>query len=650
MANLSNINGKFLFTDGDFLKIGNLAPINNASSTESGVSITNSNVASIALTSTGANGKTFLTYTNPGGDYTIYDISASSPRLTINTGGDATFAGTISSSSISAEGMITVTQNDIGTGESVGLRIIRSGGAQIWNITSGLTGVDNTTFNIRNSTNNTNVFSIDNSTNAATFAGNVNVGGSVSSPASVGTILGVVGRNGVGAGTAGIVLKDYDNAGWDIWNSGGVLNFRYNNGASGAGDGLSIGTNSDATFAGNLIIHNSSNAPYIDFVESGATTDSKARITMDQIDTNNGQLIFSTENAGTLTTALTINQTQNSTFAGDIMPAAENLYDIGSASVRWEDIWADQVYGRDFYVDDYIYHNGDTNTYIRAQADQWTFRTGGDDRMHIDNTGVGIGTTSPETQLSIGNYTDSTETITIATSSDGTGRINFYDNNNTEGGSIRVVGENGGSKMYFSNRWNTDNDRVIFDLKNGIASFTGQVVAGTTSDYTDGVGAVVGNSTSGDNGGFVDTHTNGAHRYYTRIAHGATGSGSAGYWHIKTNISMNDYCMFLAKFYGYIYGQAAIVDLQHGGYAYGVSNAVINQATTNNSSNSNMSSAIYLTAANQMVFRIDMGVSSGASTYYAGLWMDIGLQNPTGGTKIVKILGSAFSATANYYT
>ena len=85
----------------------------------------------------------------------------------------------------------------------------------------------------------------------------------------------------------------------------------------------------------------------------------------------------------------------------------------------------------------------------------------------FDSGNVGIGTTSPETQLSIGDYTDSAETITIATLSNGTGRINFYDNNNTEGGSIRVVGELGGSKMYFSNRWNTDNDRVVFDLING---------------------------------------------------------------------------------------------------------------------------------------------------------------------------------------
>ena len=52
-------------------------------------------------------------------------------------------------------------------------------------------------------------------------------------------------------------------------------------------------------------------------------------------------------------------------------------------------------------IDDYIYHNGDHNTYIRAQGDQWTFRTGGDDRMHIDNTGVGIGTTSPQNKLHV---------------------------------------------------------------------------------------------------------------------------------------------------------------------------------------------------------------------------------------------------------
>ena len=46
------------------------------------------------------------------------------------------------------------------------------------------------------------------------------------------------------------------------------------------------------------------------------------------------------------------------------MPNGEHLYDIGSAAMRWEDMWADQVYGRSVYVDNYIYHNGDADTYI----------------------------------------------------------------------------------------------------------------------------------------------------------------------------------------------------------------------------------------------------------------------------------------------
>jgi hypothetical protein len=180
----------------------------------------------------------------------------------------------------------------------------------------------------------------------------------------------------------------------------------------------------------------------------------------------------------------------------------------------------------------------------------------------------------------------------------------------------------------------------------GLANFTGPVITGTTSDYTDGVGAVVGNSPAGDNGGIVDVHANGNHRYYTRIAHGSTGSGSAGYWHIKTNMVPSASVMFLAKFYGYVYGQSSIVDLQHSGYAYAGSNTVIAQGTVNNGSTSAMSSAIYLTSNLEVCFRIDLS----SSTYYAGLWMDVGLQNPTGGTHILKILGSTFSTTTNYYT
>ena len=86
------------------------------------------------------------------------------------------------------------------------------------------------------------------------------------------------------------------------------------------------------------------------------------------------------------------------TFAGDIMPSAENLYDIGSASVRWEDIWADQVYGRSVYVDDNIYHNGDTDTYIAFAADRQTYLAGGDEFIDFRE--------ATESYITIGNAND----------------------------------------------------------------------------------------------------------------------------------------------------------------------------------------------------------------------------------------------------
>ena len=107
---------------------------------------------------------------------------------------------------------------------------------------------------------------------------------------------------------------------------------------------LTLDDSQNATFAGNVIIHNTSNAPYIDFVESGATTDSKARITMDQVDTNNGTLLFATENAGTLYNQIKLTQTGNLLLSDDaanfntsdakinIVPTTSNVYQQWSYS------------------------------------------------------------------------------------------------------------------------------------------------------------------------------------------------------------------------------------------------------------------------------------------------------------------------------
>ena len=108
MANLSNINNKFLFTDGDFLKIGNSAPINNVSGTESGISVINSNVASLSLTSTATTGKTYALMSEGPGGFRIRDIDANNDRLIINTSGNVGIGTVSPSGNLSVQSTINI--------------------------------------------------------------------------------------------------------------------------------------------------------------------------------------------------------------------------------------------------------------------------------------------------------------------------------------------------------------------------------------------------------------------------------------------------------------------------------------------------------------------------------------------------------------
>ena len=116
-----------------------------------------------------------------------------------------------------------------------------------------------------------------------------------------------------GAGDAGVINCDTMSGGFRIAHNDVTkytLAFNGENTWTGGG-----------TFGGNVIIHSSSNAPYIDFVENADTTDSKARIAMDQIDGSNGELIFSTEGAGTLYQGIRINS-QRQTWLGGTFTGA----------------------------------------------------------------------------------------------------------------------------------------------------------------------------------------------------------------------------------------------------------------------------------------------------------------------------------------
>jgi hypothetical protein len=55
--------------------------------------------------------------------------------------------------------------------------------------------------------------------------------------------------------------------------------------------------------------------------------------------------------------------------------------------------YANAIVPNSIYVGDYIYHKDDTNTYIRFTEDQFTWRTGGDDRMKLNTHALNVGPT-----------------------------------------------------------------------------------------------------------------------------------------------------------------------------------------------------------------------------------------------------------------
>ena len=108
--------------------------------------------------------------------------------------------------------------------------------------------------------------------------------------------------------------------------------------------------------------------------------------------------------------------------------------------------------------------------------------------------------------------------------------------------------------------------------------------------------------------------------------------------------------MFMAKFYGYIYGSAQILDLTHAGYAYSGTNSVINQATTNNGNNTNASSAIYASSnGNKVTFRIAFGTGTNFSTYFCGVMMDMAFPSPAGQNIDFEIEAQTFSTNTTVY-
>jgi hypothetical protein len=103
-------------------------------------------------------------------------------HLKIDSSGNVTFNGdvTIPSGSLNVGGnatvknMLTINIDDISTGENRGLKLYNQNSTgQQWNLTTGIVGQENTSFCIRDATNNVNAFTMAKTSGNANFAGTV---------------------------------------------------------------------------------------------------------------------------------------------------------------------------------------------------------------------------------------------------------------------------------------------------------------------------------------------------------------------------------------------------------------------------------------------------------------------------------------------
>ena len=172
MANLSNINDIFKFTDGEFLLIGG-ATANSISGTETGIAISNSNAASLSLqNTTSPEGNNFTLFSNSDGSFIIRDVGVLD-RFSIDKDGDSTFAGIIGvNGSTNANIPITATTSsgyeDVAYFKSTGTNI--NSRINLFPTGTGSGAINSTANNLLLQTSGTTALTINSSQNAI-FAG-----------------------------------------------------------------------------------------------------------------------------------------------------------------------------------------------------------------------------------------------------------------------------------------------------------------------------------------------------------------------------------------------------------------------------------------------------------------------------------------------
>ena len=288
MANLSNINN-ILRTDSLGVGINRdpLGVLEVSSATRSGIKMFN----------TGASGKTYETYVDASGNYIIYDEDASRNDLVISSGGDATFSGNVTLAS----------DKKVNVGASSYIERATSGTKLI------LRSSDDMLFQPGSSTKLT-----------LEAGGNATFGSIVTTD----KIFVAKGQN-VSHGASQLKISQENTTKSQIRfygadaSTAGILEFQGSSSDGSVGDTrLTLNADGSSTFAGTVLIDGVSNYTGLTVKGSGA---SRPAITWSNVNQGDLGIIYGTEsNALVIATgasglaALTIDSSQNSTFAGNV--------------------------------------------------------------------------------------------------------------------------------------------------------------------------------------------------------------------------------------------------------------------------------------------------------------------------------------------